>query len=434
MEDNPLRSRKTPSFTRRGFLQAAAAGAAGLSTPRLQAGAGPAEACPPEAVPAEAAEAEAALAKAIAKLRYLTPAEEFREFEREKPRIDQMPPEKLREVGLDRETWKLEVVPDPESSSRVERPLSKEQGTALDWTGLMKLAEEHAVSFVGVLSCTNMDGPLGVGLWEGVPLREAIWMARPAADVRRVHYHGYHHGDPKQRFNSSLTISRVLEDPPGELPVILCYKLNGKWLSIRSGGPVRLVVPEAYGNKWVKWLQRILLTNSYQANDTYASWNNDVESPLKTCARFIDPPARARAGEPLPIVGLAQVGQSGLGKVQYSVHPQEAPLPSGDPCLDKLEWREARLLPPPEDWGGGLPGGKLPQVPLQFDAASGKPRSWPLRHATVHWATVLSGLGPGKYHLRCRTIDANGIAQPLPRPLPRSGNNSIQQVPLVVET
>jgi DMSO/TMAO reductase YedYZ molybdopterin-dependent catalytic subunit len=428
MNDDPLKLETKSSFTRRGFLQAAAAGAAGLSASRIQAGAGPTGAGPAEAGPGADT-----LGEAIAKLRYLTPVEEFREFGREKPRVDQLPPEKLREVGLDRETWKLEVVPDPESSSKVERPLSKEQGTALDWPGLMKLAEKHAVRFLGVLSCTNMDGPLGMGLWEGVPLREIIWMARPASDVRRVHYHGYHHDDPKQRFTSSLTISRVLEDPPGELPVTLCYKLNGQWLGVKAGGPVRLVVPEAYGNKWVKWLQRVVLTNSYQANDTYASWNNDVESPLKTCARLIAPPAKAKAGEPVAIVGVAQVGMSGLEKVQCSLHPEEDPLPPDDPCLDKLDWQEARILPPPEDWGGGLPAGKLPAVPLQFDPATGKPRSWPLRYAIAHWAAVMSGPRPGKYHLRCRTIDGSGIAQPLPRPLPRSGNNAIQQVPLIVE-
>jgi hypothetical protein len=41
---------------------------------------------------------------------------------------------------------------------------------------------------------------------------------------------------------------------------------------------------------------------------------------------------------------------------------------------------------------------------------------------------------PGQYHLRCRTIDANGAAQPMPRPFPKSGNNAIQQVALDVET
>ncbi|HAT18534.1 MAG TPA: hypothetical protein DCS85_00105, partial [Verrucomicrobiales bacterium] len=69
----------------------------------------------------------------------------------------------------------------------------------------------------------------------------------------------------------SLPIGRVLEDPPGDHPVILCYKLNGEWLSGERGGPVRMIVPDAYGFKSVKWLKAVVLTNAPAANDTYAS-------------------------------------------------------------------------------------------------------------------------------------------------------------------
>jgi len=47
---------------------------------------------------------------------------------------------------------------------------------------------------------------------------------------------------------------------------------------------------------------------------------------------------------------------------------------------------------------------------------------------------LLPGLPAGSYDLCCRTIDANGIAQPLPRPpLPRTGANAIHRVTLVVK-
>jgi len=122
----------------------------------------------------------------------------------------------------------MEVIADPQSDAKLQNPLSKSRGTALDWPALMKLAEKHAVRYLKVMSCTNVAKPLGMGLWEGVPLREVIWLARPTANVRRVFYYGYHNDDPKQRFQSSLTMSRVLEDPPGQPPVLLCYKLNGQ--------------------------------------------------------------------------------------------------------------------------------------------------------------------------------------------------------------
>lgn len=79
-----------------------------------------------------------------------------------------------------------------------------------------------------------------------------------------------------------------------------------------------------------------------------------------------------------------------------------------------------------------MPDGKLPPIPLQFDPQTAEPRSWPLRYTIVHWAALLTELRPGRYCLRCRTIDANRIAQPMPRPFPKSGNNAVQEARLVV--
>jgi len=200
-----------------------------------------------------------------------------------------------------------------------------------------------------------------------------------------------------------------------------------------------MVVPECYGFKSVKWLQRVVLTNDYRANDTYHSGNNNLESPMKTFARFVSVPATAKAGEPIPITGLAQVGVSGLAKVQYWVHPKDAPLPDGedgDPAFPRFargDWRDAEILPPPERWGGGVPDGEAPDAPLQFDPATGKPWQWPLRYTVCHWAATLPAMKPGTYDVRCRSIDYNGIAQPMPRPFPKSGRAAIQDVTLVVE-
>lgn len=44
----------------------------------------------------------------------------------------------------------------------------------------------------------------------------------------------------------------------------------------------------------------------------------------------------------------------------------------------------------------------------------------------------MPGVPAGKYDLRCRTIDANRIAQPMPRPFPKSGRNAIEKVELEV--
>jgi hypothetical protein len=270
-----------------------------------------------------------------------------------------------------------------------------------------------------------------MSLWEGVPLREVLALTRPRDNVRRVYYQSYH-SDAAPPFQSSLALTQILEEPPKQTPVILAYKMNGQVIPASHGGPVRVVVPGAYGSKSVKWVQRVLLTNDYKSNDSDAELNNDPENPLKTRARFISVPKEIPAGKPAAVTGMAQVGVSGLGKVQYCVQPQKESWPAEDPRWTQADWRDAVILPPPSDWGGGLPGGKLPAT-NQADLASGKPGEWPLHYAIVHWAVLLPGLQPGTYALCCRTIDGKSSAQPLPRTLPRTGFNTLHVVNLVVK-
>lgn len=67
------------------------------------------------------------LAEAIGKLEsFLTPLDKFRDVSRGKPLPHSLPPEKKTEVGLTRETWKLEVVSDTEkNSTRLRKPMKK---------------------------------------------------------------------------------------------------------------------------------------------------------------------------------------------------------------------------------------------------------------------------------------------------------------------
>lgn len=373
------------------------------------------------------------LEKAVGELEYLTPADKFIIQRRGNPVLSEISDDKLAGIGLTPETWKLEIISDPESNSEIINPLSIEQGNAFDWKALMKLAETRSVRFLHVLTCTNAQKLYGMGLWEGVPLRDVFWMVKPKQNIRRLFFSGYHNNDPKQNFKASLPISRVLEEAPGELPVILCYKLNGKYLSQAIGGPVRLFVPGMYSNRSIKWLQRVTVTNSFHANDTYAEGNNDVEGPVKTCARFIHTPEKVHPGKPFAVTGFAQVGYSGLSKIQYWLYPEGQTMSDDDPYLTKGEWRDAMILPPPANWGSDMPGGKLPQV-IQFDRKTNQPVTWPITNTIVHWAAMLKVEGSGKYILRCRSIDLNGIAQPMPRPFGRSGTNKIDLATITSES
>lgn len=356
---------------------------------------------------------------------YFTPSMNFRDVSRGKPLPHSLPDEKKREVGLTRDTWRLEVMADPDHPAKIGNPLTRATNNALDFAGLLKLGEKQTIRFAKVMTCLNFGCPLGMGLWEGVALRDVVWLAQPEDKLRRVFYHGYHNNDPKQVFRSSLPVGRVLEDPPGLPPVILCYKLNGEWLDSERGGPVRMVVPEDYGFKSVKWLSHLFLTNLATSNDTYADQGNDVDSPMKTFAATLSIPRTIKAGEALAVTGYAQVGISGLSKVQVSLEPS-----TGAKTVNNI-WKDAELLSAPARWTGLMGETILPGT-HGFDA-TGKPQSWPMRLTNAHWATVLPGVPAGEYTFRCRTIDAQGIAQPLPRPFRNSGHAKIETVTVSVQ-
>ena len=378
------------------------------------------------------------LREAVDKLEpWLTQQDEFRDVSRGNPKPHSIDDETRKQVGLTRDTWRLEVVSDPEHPADLKNPLSAETESAFDFQQLMKLAETKAVRFAKVMTCLNIGCPLGNGIWEGVPMREVFWLAQPEKNVRRVFYYGYHNEKAEQMFRSSLPVGRVLEDPYDTPPVILCYKLNGEFLTPERGGPVRVVVPEAYGFKSIKWLTHLYLSNISAANDTYAEKNNDVDSPLKTFCETIAVPRNVEAGQPIAVTGYAQVGVSGLSKVQIWLHRDGDPKPTDDPYYQTAPWKDAQILPAPStrgiDWGGGLKDNQIPSPTIGFDPETGEPKSWPVRLSKAHWATLIPPLEPGKYVLRCRTVDGNGVAQPMPRPFKKSGRAFIERISISVK-
>jgi DMSO/TMAO reductase YedYZ molybdopterin-dependent catalytic subunit len=366
--------------------------------------------------------------------RYLTNPPEFQDVSRGNPRPHTLKGDALVQARLTPNTWRLEIVSD--GTTEVETPRTIDNGNAIDLPTLEKLGQQHGRKFLKAMQCLNIPRPLGQGLWEGVPLREVLKLCGRISNIRRVYYWGFHNNDPKQLFQSSLNYTQVMEAPPTELGPFIAYRLNGQPISLVRGGPARIVVPWAHGFKSIKWLQRIVLTNNFQANDTYAAANNDPESYLKTAAYVDGGPERHPAGQPLTVTGNVMVGLSGLKRVEYWLRSDVeklGPLRDNDPAWGTARWQPCTLSPPPKDWGGTLPNGVLPNGVWGFDPRTGQPREWPLRYSWGLWSVTLRDLRPGTYELRARAVDLNDFAQPEPRPYPKSGRNEVQTRRIVVQ-
>ncbi len=385
------------------------------------------------AAAANASTLHAAAAPARAPL--LTPDADFQDVSRGSPKPHTLTGAAQAEARLNAETWRLEITADPfteephtKVAATLDHPLTLADGSALDLPKLMELGRQHQVHFLKAMQCLNIDTPLGQGLWTGVPLREVLKLCGRMTNVRRIYFWGYHNNDPKQIFKSSVSYTQCMETAPGDLPVFLAYRLNGKPLSPERGGPVRMIVPWSHGYKSIKWLQHIFVTNDARNNDTYASGNNDPDSFLKTAAYVDTGPDKIKTGEPVFLTGQVISGLSGVKRVEYwlrRVEGNPAKLADDAPELLRGPWTPCELEAQP-DWNSILPAGVSPQNVLGFNQASGRPNSWPPRYGMCSYMAVLKDLKPGHYELRARSVDLNDYAQPEPRPSQKSGKNSIQ--------
>jgi DMSO/TMAO reductase YedYZ molybdopterin-dependent catalytic subunit len=87
--------------------------------------------------------------------------------------------------------------------------------------------------------------------WGGVRFRDLLAAARPTSAARALTF-----TSAEQPYTDSLTLAQAeLKD------AMLAYEMDGKPLSRPHGAPVRVVIPDMYGYKNVKWVERITVTD-----------------------------------------------------------------------------------------------------------------------------------------------------------------------------
>jgi DMSO/TMAO reductase YedYZ molybdopterin-dependent catalytic subunit len=85
--------------------------------------------------------------------------------------------------------------------------------------------------------------------WAGVRVRDVLAAARPSPAAHALRFVSM-----EEPYVDYLTLEQAaLAD------VMLAYEMDGRPLSRAHGAPLRLVIPEMYGYKNVKWLERIEL-------------------------------------------------------------------------------------------------------------------------------------------------------------------------------
>jgi DMSO/TMAO reductase YedYZ molybdopterin-dependent catalytic subunit len=85
--------------------------------------------------------------------------------------------------------------------------------------------------------------------WSGVRFRHLLDLVEPLPTAKAIRF-----VSAEEPYNDSLTVAQAL------LPdVLLATELDRQPLSRPHGAPARVVIPQMYGYKGVKWLNRIEL-------------------------------------------------------------------------------------------------------------------------------------------------------------------------------
>lgn len=226
--------------------------------------------------------------------------------------------------------------------------------------------------------------------WTGVPLSALLDRAGVKSGAVEVILEGHDKGKfdpPNAKTPGEIHYARSmsLEKARGK-EVLLAYKMNGEQLPPEHGHPVRAIVAGWYGMASVKWLRRIIVTDTpfhgYFQTFAYSIWQRQNGLPTLTPVTEIGVkaqiarPARREvvpAGAPYRIHGAAWSGEPEISKVDISTD-------------GGMSWSDAKL--------------------------SGKsvPYSWRFFEHT--WQVPQK---PGRVTLLARATDQRGEVQPMQR-------------------
>ncbi len=123
-----------------------------------------------------------------------------------------------------------------------------ENQLSLTWDEVMQLPQDTQTTDFHCVTGWTVGGVH----WQGVRLQHLWDMAKPTAEAKFANFISM-----EQPYVDTLSFKQTL------LPeVMLAHSMGGQPLSRAHGAPMRLVIPEMYGYKNVKWLTRIDLVPS----------------------------------------------------------------------------------------------------------------------------------------------------------------------------
>ncbi|MCO4769516.1 MAG: molybdopterin-dependent oxidoreductase [Deltaproteobacteria bacterium] len=253
---------------------------------------------------------------------------------------------------------------------------------------LASAASQGSVALLKTMRCSG-DGPeirlASNAVWTGVPLTRFL-KAYIAPNAKRLRVHS------PDGFTANLRIADL--DTADGRQTLLAFYLNGQAIPHPRGGPVRLIVPDRYGFKNVKWPRRIEITRRDEP------WgNHEVDTGAGTDAGTVQLGSKIlspdlRSTNPIAVTeirphilrGVAFGGREAIEKVQVRIGGRDQP------------WRTAKLPIPKE----------LESHHEARRAFRDRGERWPLPDVWTPWFIPWTPDAPGDYDVavKARTATA----------------------------
>jgi DMSO/TMAO reductase YedYZ molybdopterin-dependent catalytic subunit len=154
-------------------------------------------------------------------------------------------------------------------------------------------------------------GLISNAVWKGLPLRDLLDQAGVLSGAARVRLHGV------DNYTDTIPLEKAMQST-----TLLAYEMNGVPLADRHGYPLRVIVPGYFGEKNVKWLTRIEVTDA-NAKGFYEAqgWGPNFIVPTRSRIDVPDDWAFVSLGKltaPIEVKGIAFGGDRGISRVELS--------------------------------------------------------------------------------------------------------------------
>ena len=154
-------------------------------------------------------------------------------------------------------------------------------------------------------------GLISNAVWKGLPLRDLLDQAGVLSGAAQVRLHGV------DNYTDTIPLEKAMAPT-----TLLAYEMNGAPLPDRHGYPLRVIVPGYFGEKHVKWLTRIEVTDA-NAKGFYEAqgWGPDFITPTRSRIDMPDDWAFVSLGKltaPIEVKGIAFGGDRGISRVELS--------------------------------------------------------------------------------------------------------------------